>query len=118
MPARALRLMAAVLGGLLVLTGCTIPVPTVAPLTLIDPVDEVQHVPLGDAQRVAVRLRLLSQELVVRAGDGAESLSGFFRYNVAEWAPKVKQETDGNTLKVTIDQGLGSQIPLGSAYCT
>jgi len=112
-PARALRLVATALGVLLVLSGCMIPVPTVAPLTLIDPVDEVQQVPLGDAQRATVRLRLLSRELVVRAGDGAALLSGRFRYNVAEWAPKIKQDTDGETLKVSIDQGLGSQIPLG-----
>jgi len=111
MPARGLRLVAT-LGVLLVLAGCMIPVPTVEPLTVIDPVDEVQQVPLGDAQRATVRLRLLSRELVVRAGDGA-ALSGRFRYNVAEWAPKIKQEIDGETLKVTVGQGLGSQIPLG-----
>jgi hypothetical protein len=113
MPARALRLVATALGVLLVLSGCMIPVPTVQPLTVIDPVDEAQQVPLGDAQRATVRLRLLSRELVVRAGAGAALLSGRFRYNVAEWAPKVKQEIDGETLRVTVGQGLGSQIPLG-----
>ncbi len=112
-PARAIRLVVVALGVLLVLSGCMIPVPTVQPLTLIDPVDEIQQVPLGDANRATVRLRLLSRELVVRAGDGAALLSGRFRYNVAEWAPKLKQEIDGETLKVTIGQGLGSQIPLG-----
>ena len=112
-PARATCLVGVVLGLLLVLAGCAIPVPTVVPLTVIDPVDEIQQVPLGDAQRATVRLRLLSRELGVRAGDGAALLSGRFRYNVAEWAPKLKQEIDGETLKVTIGQGLGSQIPLG-----
>jgi len=112
-PARGLRL-GATLGVLLVLAGCTIPVPTVEPLTMIDPVDEAQQVALGDAQRATVRLRLLSRELVVRAGDGAALMSGGFRYNVAEWAPKIKQEIDGETLKVTVGQGLGSQIPLGT----
>ena len=111
--ARALRLSAAAFGVLLVLSSCMIPVPTVEPLTVIDPVDEVQQVPLGDVQRATVRVRLLSRELAVRAGDGTAFLSGRFRYNVAEWAPKIRQEMDGDTLKVTIGQGLGSQIPLG-----
>lgn len=105
-----------IIGALCLLAiACAIPIPTTAPLTVIDTVDEVQSVDLDGAQRAVVRLRLLSKRLTVRPGDGVGLLQGHFRYNVKEWAPSVKQKTDGETTNVTIGQGVGSQIPLGKS---
>jgi hypothetical protein len=98
---------------LLLLTGCMIPIPTVQPLTIIDPVEEVHILGTEGASRAAVRLRLLSRALTVRGVDGGPLLTGRFRYNVQEWAPNIKQETGAETIEVTVGQGLGSQIPLG-----
>ena len=105
-----------IVGALCLLTiACAIPIPTIEPLTKIDTVDHVQSVALDGAQRAVVRLRLLSKRLIVRPGDGVGLLQGHFRYNVEEWAPSVKQDTNGETTNVTIGQGLGSQIPLGTS---
>ena len=105
-----------IVGALCLLTiACAIPIPTTAPLTVIDTVDEVKSVDLDGAQRAVVRLRLLSERLTVRPGDGVALLQGRFRYNVEEWAPSVKQNTDEETTSVTIGQGIGSQIPLGKS---
>lgn len=98
-----------------VFIACAIPIPTTAPLTKIDMVDETQSVGLDGAQRAVVRLRLLSQRLAVRPGDDVGLLLGRFRYNVKEWAPSVKQNADEGTTTVTVGQGLGSQIPLGKS---
>jgi len=100
-----------VLSGLL--AGCMIPLPTVEPLTVIDPVDEVRTVESGGATRATVRLRLLLRSLTVRAADDVSLFRGRFRYNVAEWAPNVEEEIEGDRVRVTVGQGLGSQIPLG-----
>ena len=107
---RLLPLAAAVLA---ITLACAIPIPTVQPLTVTDLVEETHQVLLGDEQRAEIRLRLLSDTLAVRASDDADLLSGSFRYNVTEWAPKVDQTSEDGTLRVTVDQGLGSQIPLG-----
>jgi hypothetical protein len=98
---------------LLLLAGCVIPIPTVQPLTKIDPTEEVQSVSLGDASRASVRLRLLSEEINVRSSSGIDFFRGVFKYNIAEWSPKIDQEFTGNTLKLTVGQGLGSQLPIG-----
>jgi hypothetical protein len=95
------------------LAGCMIPIPTVQPLTVIDPVEEVQTLGMEGASRAVVRLRLLSRTLLVRGFDDPLLLRGRFRYNVQEWAPNFKQETSGDRTEVTVGQGLGSQIPLG-----
>lgn len=96
-----------------ILAGCMLPIPTVQPLTVIEPVDEVQTVDRGGAERATVRLRLLLRSLSVLAADDVSLLRGRFRYNVAEWAPNIGQETSENAIQVTVGQGLGSQIPLG-----
>lgn len=103
--------------GVLCLLGlaCAVPIPTTAPLTVIETVDQVQSVALDGAERAEVRLRLLSKRLVVRPGDGVGLLRGHFRYNVEEWTPSVKQTADEGTTKVTIGQGIGSQIPLSTS---
>jgi len=101
------------IGALVVTLACAIPLPTVEPLTVVDPQEESHQVLLGDEQRASVRLRLLSDTLDVRAGSDESLLSGQFRFNVAEWAPKIEQSSEAGTLRVTVDQGLGSQIPLG-----
>ena len=108
-PARCV--LAIVLAALL--AGCMIPIPTVEPLTVIDPVDEVQTVDRGGAERATVRLRLLLRSLSVHGADDVSLLRGRFRYNVAEWAPNIAQEMKDNDIHVTVGQGLGSQIPLG-----
>ena len=97
----------------LLLAGCMIPIPTVQPLTLIDPVEEVQTLGTEGASRAVVRLRLLSRSLWVRGVDGGALLQGRFRYNVQEWAPNIEQEMSAETIQITVGQGLGSQIPLG-----
>ncbi len=109
--ARLLVLMTMVLT--VVLSGCMIPIPTVQPLTTIEPVDEFQTVDAGGAQRAVVRLRLLSRTLTIRGADDVGLLRGRFRYNVKEWAPNIKQVMNDGTAQVTINQGMGSQIPLG-----
>jgi hypothetical protein len=93
-----------------------IPVPSVEPISTIEPVEEVRVLQTEGAERARVRLRLLSDHLTIR--DGAESptlLRGWFRYNVAAWEPNVEQETDQGETRVTMSQGLGSQIPLGKS---
>lgn len=95
------------------LAGCMLPIPTVEPLTVIEPVDEIQTVDRVGAERATVRLRLLMRSLSVRGADDVSLLQGRFRYNVAEWAPNIAQETKDNHIYVTVGQGLGSQIPLG-----
>ncbi|MBN1877208.1 MAG: hypothetical protein JXA33_23500 [Anaerolineae bacterium] len=93
---------------------CTIPVPTVEPLTILEaPVEETQAVGLDGATRAEVRLSLLSRRLVVRLNDGVGLLQGWFHYNVAEWKPQIKQTTKDSLTQVTVNQGIGSQIPLG-----
>jgi hypothetical protein len=95
------------------LVGCVIPIPTVQPLTKIDPVEESAEVALDGASRATVRLRLLSEELTVQPSFDIGFFRGRFRYNVKEWSPKIDSETSGETLKLTVGQGLGSQIPIG-----
>ncbi|MCU0521571.1 MAG: toast rack family protein [Anaerolineae bacterium] len=110
---RGLRLYTLFLFLVVVLSGCMVPIPTIQPLTQIEPVDEVQTVDLGGAARADVRLRMLLRSMSVSAADGIPLLRGRFRYNVAEWAPNIVQEMKDTTLHVTVGQGLGSQIPLG-----
>lgn len=96
-----------------VLSGCMVPIPTVQPLTKINLVDETRTVARRGAERVAVHLRLLSKELTVRGANDIELLRGRFSYNVQEWVPKIRERVDDTTLNVTVDQGLGNQIPIG-----
>ncbi len=95
------------------LSGCMIPIPEIRPLTKIDPVEQVETLDRAGARSATVRLRLLSEALVVRSVGDVDLLRGIFRYNVEEWAPKVEQTTADDETRVTIGQGLGSQIPLG-----
>lgn len=97
----------------LVVAGCSIPIPTIQPLTKVDPVEETQVISLGGASRATVRLRLLSEELKVNPSSGGDFFKGVFRYNVAEWSPKIEQEISDATINLTVGQGLGSQIPIG-----
>ncbi|MDF1516251.1 MAG: toast rack family protein, partial [Anaerolineae bacterium] len=99
--------------GLLAMAGCSIPIPTIHPLTKIDTVEEVQTVSLGSASRAEVKLRLLSESLVVQPAIEPDFFTGTFRYNVQEWSPKIDQTIESGTLKLTVGQGLGSQIPFG-----
>jgi len=105
-----------ILGALCLLTlACAIPIPTTEPLTIISTVDHVQSVDLDGAEQATVRLRLLSKYLTIDPSDAVELLRGHFRYNVKEWAPSVKQTTNGTLRNVTVGQGLGSQIPLSTS---
>ncbi len=93
---------------------CAVPIPTTEPLTMLDPpVDEVQGLELGDAQEAEIRLRMLAERLVVRPDVGARLLNGRFHYNVAQWEPTITQNTGDNVARVSIKQGLGSQLQLG-----
>jgi hypothetical protein len=98
---------------LVMLAGCTIPIPTIQPLSKVDPVEESQTVTLDGASRATVRLRLLSEALNVRSGSDVDFFQGTFYYNVQEWSPKIETETTDGTLKLTVGQGIGSQIPIG-----
>ena len=100
---------------MLVATGCSIPIPTIQPLTKIDPVEEIQTASLDGAIRATVRLRLLSETLGIRSSSGGEFFKGVFRYNIEEWTPKIEQQTTDGTMKLTVNQGLGSQIPIGQS---
>lgn len=112
-PRRSMRSLVIVAACVVLLTGCMIPIPTVQPLTTIEPVDEVQVVTLDGAEKARVRLRLLSQELTVHSASDGSLLNGHFHYNVQEWAPRISRETTDGTVLVTVTQGMGSQIPLG-----
>lgn len=96
---------------------CDVPLPTSEPLTVIDPVEEVQTLELDGAERATVRLRLISEQLTVHTAEGP-FLQGRFYYNVAEWSPSVKQDRSGDVSRITLSQGLGSQIPLGNGDYT
>lgn len=110
---RLFTIISVVLPVLVVLSGCFIPIPTVQPLSKIDPVQEFQTVSLDGASRATVRLRLLSEALVVQPNSEIDFFTGTFSYNVQEWSPKIEQETADGILKLTVSQGLGSQIPIG-----
>ena len=106
---------ALMLGLALLALACAVPIPTTEPLTVIEPVDEVETVDMDGAERAEVRLRMLSDTLNVHAAEDVELLRANFHYNVAEWAPTIKQDTEEQRTRVTINQGLGSQIQLGSS---
>lgn len=94
---------------------CAIPIPkipTPAPLTLVDPVDLQKSVAADGATRAAVRLGIYTGDLLLRRNDAVPFFNGRFRYNVAEWEPVVRQETVGDTLRLTVNQGLGTQLAL------
>ncbi len=96
------------------LPGCMIPIPTVEPITTIEPVEETHVLETDGAGRARVRLRLLSDRLVIRGGEQPPTLlQGWFRYNVAAWQPNIDQQTEQAQTRVTLSQGMGSQIPLG-----
>jgi len=102
--------------GLLALA-CTIPVPpipTPRPITTVNPpVEETQTLGLEGANRAEVRLGMAAGDLSVRPADGVELLSAAFRYNVLEWKPVVKQQTQEQRTQVSINQGMGTQLVLG-----
>ena len=96
------------------ITGCMIPIPSVEPITTVDTIEEVRTLQMEGADRARIRLRLLSDQLVVRGGAQPPTLlQGRFHYNVEAWQPNIEQETDEGETRVTMNQGLGSQIPLG-----
>ncbi len=106
---------ALILGLALLILACAVPIPTTEPLTVIEPVDQVETVEMDGAERAEVRLRMLSDTLNVHAVEDVGLLRAHFHYNVAEWEPTIKQETKDQRTRVTINQGLGSQIQLGSS---
>ncbi|MFP4395499.1 MAG: toast rack family protein [Anaerolineales bacterium] len=106
---------ALILGLALLILACAVPIPTTEPLTVIEPVDEVQTVDMDGAERAEVRLRMLADTLNVQPAEDVGLLRAHFHYNVAEWEPTIKQETEEQRTRVTINQGLGSQIQLGKS---
>ncbi len=91
---------------------CNVPIPTSQPLTIIEPVDRSESVGLEGATRAEVSLRMLNGTLTLAPGD-VELVQADFHYNVQEWEPEVKAETDGEVRKVSLSQGLGSELTLG-----
>jgi hypothetical protein len=49
---------------------------------------------------------------MLNSSDVVPFFDGHFRYNVAEWEPVLRQETVGSSLRLTVNQGLGTQLPL------
>jgi hypothetical protein len=98
------------------LTGCMVPVPSVEPITTVEPVDGIRTLETEGAERARVRMRLISDQLTVRGGLRPPMLlRGQFHYNVEAWEPNIDQETEQGLTQVTLRQGLGSQIPLGQS---
>ncbi len=91
---------------------CNVPIPTSQPLTIIEPVDRSESVGLEGAQRAEVSLRMLNGTLTLEPGD-VELVQADFHYNVQEWEPRVEATTDGDTRKVSLSQGMGSELSLG-----
>lgn len=103
------------LGLLGLMLACSFPVPqipTPAPLTVIEPVEQQQRIIAEGATQASVRLGLYLGELRLYPGEAVAFFDGRFRYNVAEWEPVIRQEKIGNSLRLTVNQGLGSQLPL------
>jgi hypothetical protein len=102
-------------GMMVVVLACSIPIPkipTPAPLTLIDPVDLQKTVAADGASQATVKLGIYLGDLTLRSSDAVPFFDGHFRYNVAEWEPVLRQETVGTNLRLTVNQGLGTQLPL------
>jgi len=103
---------------LLLTLACTIPLPqisTPAPLTLIEPVDQQKTIPAEGVSEASVRLRLYVGDLTLRSSAAVPFFDGHFRYNVAEWEPVIREEKVGAALRVTVNQGLGTQLPLADS---
>lgn len=115
MQTKRIQRAALILGLTLIILACAVPIPTTEPLTMIEPVNEVQTVEMDGAERAEVRLRMLSDTLNVHVAEDVGLLRAHFHYNVAEWAPEIKQTTENQRTRVTINQGLGSQIQLGKS---
>ncbi|NBD36145.1 MAG: hypothetical protein GVY30_09120 [Chloroflexi bacterium] len=115
MQTKRLQRGAVILALAMLILACAVPIPTTEPLTVIDPVNQVETVGLDGAERAEVRLRMLSDTLNVHAAEDVGLLRANFHYNVAEWEPTIKQETEEQRTRVRINQGLGSQIQLGGS---
>jgi len=100
---------------MLLVLACSIPIPNIptpAPLTLIDPVDLQKTVAADGASQATVKLGIYVGDLTLSSSDAVALFDGHFRYNVKEWEPVLSQETVGETLRLTVNQGLGTQLPL------
>ncbi len=91
---------------------CNVPIPTSQPLTVIEPVQVSQTVDLEGAERADISLKLLNGDLTLQPGD-LSLLQADFHYNVQEWEPKIESSTKDDTRKVSISQGVGSELTLG-----
>lgn len=98
----------------LVMLACAVPIPTTEPLTVIDPVDQVETLGLQGSPRAVVRLRMLSGDFGLQPADDLELLEAHFHYNVAEWEPQITQTTQEFNTRIVVNQGIGSQLVLGA----
>jgi len=64
---------------------------------------ESETIDLGDAESVAVNLRMGGGELTVQGGADALMEAGF-RYNVADWEPMVDYSVSGGRGELTVEQ--------------
>jgi hypothetical protein len=74
--------------------------------------EETKTVQLGEAKSVELRLEMGAGELKLQGG-AQELLEGYFRYNVADWKPKIEYSVVGNQGILKVSQGSSRAIPVG-----
>lgn len=70
-------------------------------------VTESKTVPLGEAKRVRVQIKMGAGELKVEGGANG-LMNADFTYNVSRWKPQVRYDASGDTGELTIQQPPGS----------
>jgi len=87
---------------------CTITLPQLPDIDINVPTievgaihDEVETIPLGEAESATVVVVFGAGELGIEAGSSDQLFSGHFIYNVERWAPEVTHESD----VLTVEQG-------------
>ncbi len=92
---------------------CAVSIPTSQPLTIIETVEQTQSWSLAGASRAQVRLRMLSGDFVLQPWDASLQVATAFRYNVEEWAPQITQTMQNTNARLTVNQGIGTQLAFG-----
>jgi len=76
-----------------------------------EPRTETQTVELGSASEVNVQIKMGAGKLSV-AGGSTSLLDGVFRYNVADWQPRISYAVNGSQGELVIDHG-GDGVIIG-----
>jgi hypothetical protein len=74
---------------------------------MIEMVQKPVLVPIGDAERIHMAVHMIYGDLQLRSGT-AGLLTGTTRYNVAEFAPRVLYEEEGNRGRLLVDHLQGA----------